>query len=769
MSSRWSWLLRRSPWVLSALLVLTTVFIWHLRRLQFDSSPSTLIISGSAEKHYHERISRVFGSDQILLIAISSDDLLEPGGLQQMRDLTSRLERIPGIKRVLSLTNVSDVKGEKDEVTISPLVPEDLQNLDGESLRARILANPLLEGSLVSKDLRTTCLIAFLDDFDPRSALVLGRDVTRQVRTAVDRMRGKQHVIIGGLPEMELEGTENMIRDLWLFTPLTLLLVLGILMLTFRSFRGILLPLVIIALTLSWSVGIMAWTGVSLKVSTLVLPSLLISNGCSYVIHFLAQYRRILAGNYLPPAEQSETGRVRHKNAILDTLKLTQTPIFISALTTMAGFGSLALNRIPAIRDLGIFAILGIFLSSVFCLTITPSILALLPEPRDSKPQPDRGRALDAFLARVAAFVSLRRRWIFGASILAAACAVAGASRLEVRTDYLGYFGKNAPVVRAAEEFHERLAGIAPVSVILEAGGTRPITDPRILQAAESFQQSLRAISGIDSTFSLVDTLKLLNRAFHSEDPRFFSLPEEAEAVRQLIELAESDPRGLVPDLLAEDEKSLRILVRTHLFDSSSLQQLLSSVEREGTRLLPPEVRARVTGTLVLMNRTSDQVAVEQVKSLLVSVALIALIVLLVFRSWRIGLQALGPAALPILLFFGLMGWAGIPLNANTSVIASIAIGIAIDNCIHYIVHFQRSTRSGLSIRDSTRQSLERVGGPMISAAGALTLGFIVFGFSNFAPVSHFGFLSAFIMVVNLMADLFLLPALMAVTRDGEG
>ena len=197
MSSGWSLLLNRSSWFLSLLVLFTCLFAWHLQYLQFDSSPSTLILSGSPEKEYHEKITRVFGSDQILLIALSTGDVLQPRTLRDIRDLTGQLERIPGIRRVLSLTNASDLKGEKDEVAISPLVPEDLQSLNREALQARIQANPLFIGNLVSKDLQTACLIAFMEEFDPRSALAQGREVTRQVRSKVRSMEANYHAIIG--------------------------------------------------------------------------------------------------------------------------------------------------------------------------------------------------------------------------------------------------------------------------------------------------------------------------------------------------------------------------------------------------------------------------------------------------------------------------------------------------------------------------------------------------------------------------------------------
>ena len=185
MPSLWPWLLRRPRWVLTASLALTGFLAWHLRNLDFDSSPSTLILSGSPEIEYYERMTRVFGSDRVLLIGIRVMDALSPETLQKTRNLTYELERIPGVTRVLSLTNVADVRGGEDEVSIAPLVPEDLGAIDKEALRARLQANPLYEKNLVSRDLRMASLIVFLEEPGQGAALARGREITRSVRAVV--------------------------------------------------------------------------------------------------------------------------------------------------------------------------------------------------------------------------------------------------------------------------------------------------------------------------------------------------------------------------------------------------------------------------------------------------------------------------------------------------------------------------------------------------------------------------------------------------------
>jgi predicted RND superfamily exporter protein len=754
-------MLRRSAWMIWLTLLLTLLFLSHIRTLQFDTSPSTLILSKSARAAYYERITRIFGNDQVILIGINRDHPLSADVLKQLRDLTTAIGKIDGIKRIVSLANVQDIRGTDKDVQVEPLIPADLNVVRLDELRHRLLNNPFYRKNLISEDEKTLGVLVFLENFDKGNSLLQGREVTRQVRSVTQQICGPQ-AVIGGLPEMELQGTENMTTDLRTFTPLTVLLVIIVLTVSFRCMRGVLLPLGVIALAVVWTVAALAWSGRPLKVTTVILPSLLISNGASYVIHFLAQYYRILGRTYealSPPSQKLD--RTAYRQALVEAVTYTHSPIFISAATTMAGFAAFIFSGIPAIRDLGIFATLGVFLSYLLCVLLVPSILWFMPIPAlDQLPGQERSHR-HIFLDRLGKFDFQYAIWVYLVALLATAWAIMGGMRLRVRSDYLAYFHKDAPVVRTAEFFHERLAGIATLFVVIESKSQRLVTEPGILAAMGTLQQSLNEMPGVDATLSFVDTVKLLNRSFHNESPAHFALPHEQDVLNDLIEFAESDPSGLSGDFLASDHRLARIVARTNIFSSSDLQHLTDDIEKRAATLFPPDIHVQATGSLVLMNQTSNRVASEQAKSLLLSVLLISIIVILLFRSWKMGLIAIIPAGLPVLLCFGLMGWTGITLNVNTSLIANIAIGIAVNNCVHYLVHFQRNTRKGLSIFDSTIESLRNAGAAMLAASVALTLGFLVFGFSRFVPVSQFGLLTAFIMAADLLANILLLPALM--------
>src|SRR5262245_395105 len=243
------WLIGHPGLTLFVQLLLTGMFVWQFQNLRFDTSPSTLILAGSPEDQYYRKVTKVFGSDQVVLIGITGADMLQATQLRTIRDMTGELQRIPGVKSVLSLTNVTDVRSGEDEVVVSPLIPEDLQTFDREALRKRLSMNPFYSRNLISADGRTCSIVVFLEDSDDLNSLVQVRSVTRKVNAVAEAMRGTNRIFLGGLPQMELQGTENMIRDLWVFTPVTLSLVVTILLITFHCLRGILLPLGVIGVT----------------------------------------------------------------------------------------------------------------------------------------------------------------------------------------------------------------------------------------------------------------------------------------------------------------------------------------------------------------------------------------------------------------------------------------------------------------------------------------------------------------------------------------
>lgn len=768
MSGYWPWLLSRSSWVIILLGTVSALLLPALQDLQIDSSPSALIVSDSPQNIYHQEFRRIFGNDEILLIGLTVEDLLQPETLASIRKVTETIEGLPGVKRVLSLTNVLDILDTNGEVTITPLIPDSVSSLNLDALRLRLRNNPLYQKELISSDLRTTALFTFFENPSTDKGKDVVRQLVPQIRNIVKPLKEHGHVFIGGVPEMEYTGMENMIRDLWVFTPITLGLVMVILIINSRSGRGIALPLLAISLTLIWTLAAMSLSDHPLKPTTLVLPSLLIANGSAYVIHLLAHYYQTLLRAYSKVScpKKLPLNNAQYHRVLLDTLSRAHTPIAISAATTMAGFSALGFNHISAIRDLGLFAVLGVFLSYFFCIHLIPRILLYLPVPRQEQIPGHESSHRHTFFEKLSSFNLNCRHWIYLFTGLSIALALFGAFQVKVRTDYLSNFHKSSPLVEATRAFQKQLAGLSSFSIVIGNQGESLVTEAATLAAVNHLQKELQQLPGVDRSLSIVDSIKLLNQATHNNQPAFFKLPLQQDVLDEMLELLESDPSEATQNFISEDHKNLRILVRSSVFESTKLRALIKEIQDRAIPLLPQGIDFHITGTLVLMNLTSDQLAIEQMKSLLLSVLFIATILIFIFRSFKVGLLCLIPGGLPVLMFFGLIGWNEISLNVNTSVIAAITIGIGVDNCVQYMIYFRRCQLQGLLLLPSIRESLIRAGGPMCAATVVVVLGFLVFGLSRFAPVSQFGLLSAFTMGFNLITNLTLLPALLMMINN---
>jgi uncharacterized protein len=250
-----------------------------------------------------------------------------------------------------------------------------------------------------------------------------------------------------------------------------------------------------------------------------------------------------------------------------------------------------------------------------------------------------------------------------------------------------------------------------------------------------------------------VDFVKHVNRAFHDNDPRHYDLPADEGVIGELL----SD-RDRLRQFLTPDGRIARILVRSNLSASQSMAGAIREIEAKGRELLP-DFRVFATGTFVMLNRTSDQIAGEQLRSVTIALVTIYLMLSALFGSLRVGFTALVPNLIPILFFFGFMGWRGVELNLTTSLVASVVLGLAVDNAVQFIARFRRAQTETADLRSAILESMRLSGRPIIYANVALAATFAIFFFSNFKPIASFGLLSAVTIIGCLIEDLVLLPA----------
>jgi predicted RND superfamily exporter protein len=362
---------------------------------------------------------------------------------------------------------------------------------------------------------------------------------------------------------------------------------------------------------------------------------------------------------------------------------------------------------------------------------------------------------------------------------LASLVAILGAQRIRVDADFLYYFGRNSEVRNAAETINLQITGTSPFYVIIDGETPGLLRRWEVLKMVKDLQTYLATLPGVTSSISFVDYLELLEAGLAkgsegdlvvdeqgnivaAEKPKIFW--EEPKNLEPLFEMVSKSPqtfRGVVtPDFAMGS-----ILVRTNLQGSSRIEATLAKVRSYVAAYFPPDVPVRLTGTLVLLTGTASDIVSGQVKSLTFALVVIFIVMAVMFLSVKVGLLAIIPNVIPIVVFFGVMGWTGINLNLGTSLIAAIALGIAVDSTIHYMARLNQELRGETDQAAAIVRTLASVGVPIVYAMLALFLGFLVFGLSSFVPIQNFGILASITMVTALAANIVLLPALLATTK----
>jgi predicted RND superfamily exporter protein len=534
------------------------------------------------------------------------------------------------------------------------------------------------------------------------------------------------------------------------------------------------LPLATIGIGLLWLLGLMAFFNAHFTLLALMLPTLMLAIGCSYMIHVLNQVG-IAAwvadvnsrSTSLTPGQSGQFHQSATRNprsdclaAIEQAMRFINLPVMVSALTIIAGFLSLAFSEVPAIRSTAVYAAIGAAFTMILSLTFIPAVLAILPSQvtKFRSGQSDLPTGMVKLLVETGRWATSHQTLLYILTAVIVIASVIGVFRIRIEIDFFKFLKPHSEERIGLAEINRRLSGPVPFEMVVEGQQAGAIEKPDVLGRIadlQTFAEGLKIPTGerIDRALSVADFIKHLNRAFHGGDPQQYVIPPDEEVIADLL----SD-RDQLKGFLTEDGRAARILLRSNLTGSQAMAAAVRDIERRGRELLP-EFRVYATGTFVLLNRTSDQIAGEQEQSIAIALVTIFLMLAALFRSLRVGITALVPNLVPVLFFFGFMGWRGIPLNLTTSLVASVVLGLAVDNAVQFIVRFRRVQREGLSLRDAIIESMRLSGRPIIYANVALAATFAIFAVSNFEPIASFGLLSAVTILGCLIEDLVLLPS----------
>ena len=750
-----SWLVDH-PVVWGTLLVLVTVALGlQVPRLRIDESAEGLMLEHDPARQYYEQMKERFGSDNLTIVLVKADDVFSFGVLQAVRRLSDGLEGVEGVVRVDSLTTVKNIKGRDDLLDTEPLVglpiPQTAAGL--ARIRADALDNRVLVGNLVAPDARATVLTVYVSP--PPGDHGFNQRLVERIDALLEEVPipgGAAYQV--GVPLTKATYVQYLRRHLRITPPLGLAVLVGVLFLCFRTLQGVVIPVLTAVISIVWTLGIMAILGIPMTVLTGIIPSLLLAIGFTEDVHMLTAYH-----------ERIRLGDDR-LTAIRTMLEETSLAILVTAATTVLGFASLALTDITMVVEFGYASALGLTANLIVTLLAMPLVLRWWRLPRRVAPtaagdEPGRDR-LSAWIGRLARFNLRWRVPILLGTTAVVAVALIGVTRLRVNTDLVTYFPRQSSVRTHIAELQRSLPGALAFYVVVDSGREDGVKDPALLRSIVALQDFLVGTGRVDRTVSVADYIRRMHREMNGGNPAFEVVPDTADQVAQYLLLLEGEELAKYVDFNAS---AANVVVRHNLSGSEDLSSLLEDLDAFIARTFPPNVIVRPTGESILYNNAADYVAINEVTSFSFTFVVIGLIHSLLFMSIRAGVLSLIPNLVPIVCVFGLMGWTGVPLNAATAMIATIAVGIAVDDTVHHMVTFSRQLNQHHDQGVAMLNTMKIQARPIIYVSVALAAGFLVSVVSPLVPAAQFGLFAALTMIVAMICELVLTPVLMYSVR----
>ena len=738
--------------VLLLLVGLTALLAVPLRGLRVAQSETQELSADDPDVLYFNEFQQRFDTAELMVILVRADDIFTSDVLRTLQAVTDAVLELPRVRNVFSLANAVSFRATEGEFDPEPFldtIPESRQILRRK--RAEALANPRWVRNLVSPDGTTASvnvmLAALAESSSDRIAVV------DDVRAVLDRHRrpGVEFLVTGISPLMRDMRT-CVGRDVRNFLWLTPLLILVLLFFTFRTLPGVVIPMIVIVTAVVWTLGLFAACGRALGMATAMVPTLIAVICLSDVIHILSHYYELQPRNH----DRREVLAVAMDHML--------NACFMTSITTAAGFASMVVSPIRTIREFGLAAAVGILVAYLLAVTLVPILLSFVPVARAGRRQRREPQGLARLLDRASGTSPLRQRFLpFLLLLLVLACA-AGISRLRVETQISSFLPDSAPSVRALTALQEKMAGFGSLEIGVD-GAPGVFKEPWALAELVALQVFLESREEIDKAFSFAGILQELHRG-RAGDGSTDSIPADRGTIAEYILLLSlSDQPELVQALVSKDYGSARVTARMQAVTTKQQVQLLAAVDDFAREHTDSRLQVHTTGVSKLYATRITALVRSQLLTLIVTCLVIGALLALHMRSVRVAVLSMAPNVLPVLATLGMMGLAGISLNLSTVMISCIALGIAVDDTIHFLVRYRRETRGGAGIEEAIRRTVRSTGRAMVSTSAVIAAGFALFIFSRFGPNRHFGVLMAFTMVAALMADVVLLPFLIRVFK----
>ena len=786
----------RHRWLTLILFVaFTAVMAVPVPRIIFDTSTEGFLHHGDPTLLEYNDFRHQFGRDELLIISIRPPDVFSLDFLKKLKAFHEALEsRTPHLDEITSMVNARNTRGEADRLIVGELLddwPKDRADL--EKLKERVLANPLYVDRLISRDGRVTTVVLVTNSYsslggsggqgeewksaeeewselpqeepsaqeapDQAPPFLTDRENTEVIQAVIEVMSEFQSddfvLHLAGSAAVTHLIKRSMLHDMSIFVRLVILTIGLCLFIMFRRLAGVVFPLLIVAFSLIATLGLMSLTNTPIKLPTTILPSLLLAVGVGAAVHVMSMfYHRF-----------EDTGQ--KEEAIAYALGHSGLAIIMTGLTTAAGLASFATAEVAPLADLGIFASIGVLISLLFTIFLLPALLAILPiKPKPVNNPNRRQPRLDGVLRWFADFSTGHAKPIVAVTLVLIIVSVFLASKLVFTHNILIWLPEDSMVRIGTKQIDHDLRGSVVMEVLIDTGRVNGLYDPDVLNRLDDLSRRIEGIERgnlfVGKVSSLIDILKEIHRALNENRPDYYAIPQDPRLIPQEFLLFENSGSDDLEEVVDTQFRTARVSIKVPMIDAIKYVRFLDQVEDMFKETFQGRAKIRVTGIIALLGRTVHAAIHSAAKSYVIAGGVITVMMIMLIGSLRLGLVSMIPNLLPICLTLGVMSLFNFPFDLFTMLIGSIAIGLAVDDTVHFMHNFRRYFAETGDVREAVRLTLHTAGRAMLVTSVVLSLGFFIYTFASMNNLFYFGLLTGLTIILALAADFLVAPAIMA-------
>ncbi|VAX25718.1 Putative transporter [hydrothermal vent metagenome] len=739
--------------VIALMLLITMGLAAQMVNIRIDTDPENMLEIDQPDRAYYDEVKKEFGINDLLVVGIvDKKSVFRPETLGAMSRIMEQVIRIKGviIEDVISFTTTDNVSSKDGSLVIEPImgaVPESPGKL--EALKRSIYSNPLFVEKIISKDGNAAAI------YIPIEEKKLSRTISEQIEAIAQKeLKDGQKIYIAGLPVAEDVFGHEMFKQMAYTAPAAGMMIFLLLFLIFRKISLIFSPMIVAMCSIAWAMGSMIGMGHTVHIMSSMIPVFLMPIAVLDSVHILSEFY-----DRYPQCKD----RKKTLQAVIEELF---TPMLYTSITTAVGFGSLALTDIPPVAVFGKFIAGGVMAAWLLTITLVPAFIMVLREETIAKGlgrSKDRSSGNGGFLSVWGRFTFNNYKIFVAGGVALFALGLIGASRIVVNDNPVKWFKEGHKIRIADDVLNKNFGGTYMAYLTLLGKNAGDMKKPEVLQYIDQLQAYLEEEQLAGKTSSAADIIKRINYVLHDNDADFDKTPNSSEEIGQyyFLFLSSGDPDDL-DNFVDYDYQNANIWVQMKSGDNKDMEKIIDAVKQYTSEHPPPDgVMLKWSGLTYINKVWQDMMVVGMLKAVLGGFLAVFILMVVLFRSVRLGFIAMMPLTFAITLTYGLVGFFGKNYDMPIAVCSTLTLGLSIDFAIHFIHRFRKKFEELEDMEQTNNYIFREPARAIVRNAVVISIGFLPMAFSTLSPYITVGLFFASLMTVTATTTLLLLPALL--------